>query len=186
MSLNIGFDSWVSLEEAEELIKSLFTSSNEYFLKWNSLSDEDKEILLRNSAFSISDSYRFTGRKQKQSQRLAFPRVLSALPVGVAYAPYISQLYDNQLVSSYSLDTGIEDAKRAQVVNSVYGSVLVDLSTESHKNFSSGLKSKSIGPISESYEISNNSYLESSLVGIYTKQVETILSSWLTSSHFSY
>lgn len=184
--LNIGIDSWVSLEEAEELIKTIFTSTNEYLKQWNSLSNEDREILLRNSALAITDSYRFAGHKQKYSQRLAFPRVLSVLPVGVAYTPYISQLYDNSHISTYTLDTGLEDAKRAQVVNAVYGSVMVDLSTEAHKNFSTGLKSKSIGPISESYDSTSNTYLENSLVGIYTKQVETILSKWLTSSHFSY
>lgn len=183
--LNINNDSWVTLEEAEEMISELFISSNTYLKAWKTLSDEDKEILLRQSAFSITDAFKFIGRKSKRAQRLAFPRVLCSLPIGEYYLPIVNPLYDTSVIKSYSLDDGLEDAKRAQVVNAVYGATMADLTADAHKNFSTGLKSKSIGPVSESYD-TVNPYLEGSLVGIYTKQVESILSSWLTSSRFSF
>lgn len=178
-------ESWVSLEEAEVIISNNFLSDDELLTKWQSLSNNDKEVLLRNSARAITDAYKFVGRKAKAGQYLAFPRVLDVLPVGLAYTIYTSQYYDNGISGSYDIGEGLEEAALAQVINAVYGATLAPYALTTQSNFMSGLKSKAVGPINESYG-NLNTLTEAGLQGIYTKRVESILSKWLTASHFSF
>ena len=45
--LTIGKDSYVTLEEAEKLISENFISTDDVYVFWRELSDQDKEALLR-------------------------------------------------------------------------------------------------------------------------------------------
>lgn len=178
-------ESWVTLEEAEILINANFLSDDPLLETWEGLSDSNKEVLLRQSARAITDAYKFIGRKANPGQYLAFPRYLDVLPVGIAYSLYTSQFFDNGISGSYDIGEGLEEAQLAQVINAVYGATLAPYALSTQSNFMSGLKSKSVGPINESYG-NLTSITEAGLQGIYTKKVEGILSKWLTSSHFSF
>lgn len=180
--LTVGVDSYVTLDEANNIAKNNFMSSDPAFSKWSELSDNDKEVLLRTSCRDI-DTLKFDGRRANIGQKLEFPRVDSAY-VGYGTILYIGQYFDNGLYSPHSVDGGLSDVKLAQVINSVYGSLYSDMLTEQIGVKIQGLTSKKAGPIAESYN-TNNSTNSEAMKGIYTKKVYSILNMWLSSTYLA-
>lgn len=180
MALTVGVDSYVTLEEAENIISQHHMSTSDLVVKWNTLSNSDKEVLLRTSCRDI-DNLKFNGRRAKVGQKLEFPRVLS-YPVGYGYRLFIGQFLDNGLVDGdYSADGGLSLAKQAQVENALYHCYLDDTVNKQVGVNIRGITSKKAGPISESYDI-NNRYNKNALRGIYTDKVYSLLSPWLNDS----
>ena len=180
MALTVGVDSYVTLEEAENIISQHHMSTSDLVVKWNTLSNSDKEVLLRTSCRDI-DNLKFNGRRAKVGQKLEFPRVLS-YPVGYGYRLFIGQFLDNGLVDGdYSDDGGLSLAKQAQVENALYHCYLDDTVNKQVGINIKGITSKKAGPISESYDI-NNRYNKNALRGIYTDKVYSLLSPWLNDS----
>lgn len=182
MSLRVGIDTYVSLEDAEKLIDEYSVSSDETYLKWKELSDRDKEVLLRNSCRDLNN-LKYTGRKARASQVLAFPRV-DSYPCGVGYALYTSQLFDNGLVSNGGTDGGLSLARQAQVINALYASVYSELANSQLGVSIQGLVSKKAGPIAETYQRGKES--SDALMGIYTKKVYSLLRPWLNDSRINF
>lgn len=181
MALEVGVNSYVTLEEADAIVADSFMSSNELAVNWSTLSDNDKSAVLNKSRQSI-DNLKLDGRRKTTSQRLEFPRVKSSL-VGVGYRLFVSQYEDNSLVSGGSADGGLEQAKRAQVINAVYAAFLDKDSVAQLKRNVAGLTSKKAGPIAETYGSSQyNSYSKDMMVGIFTKEVYAILTPWVCTS----
>lgn len=119
--LTVGTDSYVTLTEADEIVRLL---SDEPQLKdgWFNLGDSDKECKLRNACYRI-ESMRFGSFKHSIQQSLQFPRGTdSAVPERVKQA----QVFE----AMQSLDTAA--AKRRELQEQ-------------------GVKSISIGNTSESY-----------------------------------
>ena len=180
MALTVGVDSYVTLSEAEEYIANNHLSTSELVVKWNGLSDFDKEVMLRTSCRDINN-LKFDGKRSKVGQLLEFPRVLS-YPVGMSYRLFTGQLVDNGLVDGdYSNDGGISKAKEAQVENAVYHCFLDDTVNKQAGINIKGITSKNAGPISESYN-QNNRYNKDALRGIYTDKVYSLLTPWLNES----
>lgn len=185
MSLEIGVDSYVSLEEANVLVSNYFVSTNSVRVKWESLSDSDKEALLRHSCRSINN-LKFNGRRVKTGQRLEFPRVRESAVCGIGYRMFNSQLYDNSLEDGAGWGDGLRQAKEAQVVNAAWHGFL-DKETENRAFMNiQGLTSKKAGPIAETYGNSqHNTYNRDAAVGIYTKEVYSILTPWCSESRYA-
>lgn len=187
--LKVGIDSYVTLEEAQAIAASTSLSTDKAYQKWLELSDGDKEVLLRNSCRDIN-SLKFNGRRKNLSQLLEFPRTDVTVP-GIGYRMFIGQFADNGLYSSGSSDGGLASVKQAQVINAVYAGYYNDLTTEQIGINIQGITSKRAGPISETYNRSNNGRYstasnEDALMGIYTTKVYSILRPWLTDSYISY
>ena len=180
MALNIGVDSYVTLEEAENLISNNHLSTSELRLKWDELDNSDKEVLLRTSCRDINN-LKFNGRRAKVGQLLEFPRVLQ-FPVGYGYRLFIGQFQDNGLIDGEGADDGgLQAAKEAQVENAIYHAFVDDdVNTQLGINIK-GITSKKAGPIAETYNI-NNKYNNNALRGIYTDKVYTILNAWICDS----
>ena len=180
MALTVGVDSYVTLEEAEKLIADNHLSTSDIVVKWNTLSDSDKEVMLRTSCRDI-DNLKFDGRRERVGQKLEFPRVLT-YPTGYGYRLFIGQLSDNGLIDGdYSTDGGLSFVKQAQVENAIYHSYLDDTVNKQVGINIKGITSKKAGPISESYDI-NNRYNKNALRGIYTDKVYSLLAPWLSDS----
>lgn len=175
-------DSYVTLEEANDIIESSFISSDPALVEWNKLNDKDKEVLLRASCRDINN-LKFNGRRATVGQKLEFPRVESSYS-GYGTILFIGQIFDNGLYSSHSSSGGLVAAKVAQVVNSVYASLYSNMATEQLGVSIQGLTSKKAGPIAESYN-RNNPISNDALRGIFTNKVYTILNSWLSSSYLA-
>lgn len=65
--------SYNTVEEANAYITSHYTSTDESRVRWESFSDEDKQVLLTR-AHDVIDSLPLTGRKTSVDQPDAFPR----------------------------------------------------------------------------------------------------------------
>lgn len=181
--LEVGLDSYVTLQEAENILESVCTSNDSAYIKWNELSDSDKEVLLRNSCRDIN-SLKFTGKRQNLGQKLEFPRV-NQLPCGIGYSLYISQFTDNVLAGAGSSNNGLAEVRQAQCINAVYAAMYSDLTDQTIGMNIQGLTSKKAGPIAETYNRNNRSS-EDALMGIYTKKVYSILRCWINDSRVSY
>lgn len=177
MSLNVGVDSYVTLEEAEKIINDNYLSSSDILIKWNTLDDSDKEVMLRTSCRDINN-LKFDGRRLKTGQILEFPRIMN-YPVGIGYRLFIGQFTDNGLVDGdYSSDGGLSQAKEAQVENAIYHGYLDDSVTKQVGINIKGITSKKAGPIAETYDY-NNRYNRDALRGIYTDKVYSLLTPWM-------
>lgn len=70
--LTVGTDSYVTVAEADEYISKRYTSNSKDRKRWEELSKEDKEIIIRNACDEI-ELMPFQGRKITMEQKLAFP-----------------------------------------------------------------------------------------------------------------
>ena len=188
--LTKGVDSYVTLEEANSIAAATSLSSDKAYQKWNSLSDSDKEVLLRNSCRDIN-ALKFDGRRKNLSQKLEFPRV-DACASGIGYRLYISQFEDNGLYSGGEADGGLAMACEAQVINAVYAGYFNDLTVDTMTINIQGLTSKKAGPIAETYNrgtmgsrIASSSSADA-MLGIYTRKVYSLLAPWLNDSRISF
>lgn len=187
--LTVGVDSYVTLEDANDIAAATSLSSDKAYQKWLTLTDSDKEVLLRNSCRDIN-SLKFDGRRKNLSQVLEFPRV-DVSASGLGYRLYTGQLYDNGLYSSGNSDGGLSMARQAQVINALYAGYYNDIVTDTMAMNIQGITSKRAGPISESYNRNSNGTNTSSnsrdaLIGIYTNKVYSLLAPWLNDSRISY
>lgn len=178
MALEVGKDSYVTLEEAENYIEKYITDKN-LLKSWGEKSPEEKEVLLRTSCRDL-DNLKYKGKKKNISQKLQFPRVVTR-SAGYGYRRYISQFVDNGIIESGSYNDGLESIKQAQVENALYHSCVGDIATEQIGLNIKGLVAKKAGPIAESYD-RNSEINRDALNGIYTPKVYAILVDWLTSS----
>lgn len=185
--LTVGKDSYVTLEEAEKLISENFISTDDVYVFWRELSDQDKEALLRQSTRNI-DRLKFTGRRRTPGQILEFPRV-NMMPSGYGYRLFIGQLWDNGLYSPYgTVDGGLIAVSIAEVLNAAYAGYYNKAMNTSTEQGILGLTSKKAGPIAETYGKNTTSGLDTAdaQMGIYTKQVYSLLNSWLSSARITY
>jgi hypothetical protein len=78
MELTIGVNSYMDLTEAEELVKNELLATEEEYITWNSLSDDDKtKLIVRGTR--LVDQLPFLGYKLDNSQTLHWPRLLTAI-----------------------------------------------------------------------------------------------------------
>ena len=151
MSEVVGY---VTLEEANAYVTDHFMSSNVTRVAWESLSDADKMVLLRNS-FRAIEMLGFRGRKTSATQSSAFPRWPSTdVP---------------------------QQIKDAQVANAI---VLADESSREDADYydrlrTFGIKSYHIGNLSEALNTPAESSSTSSYRGIYSQEAMRLLSPWL-------
>lgn len=188
MSLDVGKDSYVSAAEADDFIQKNYLSTDAYRVKWASLSIEDKEALLRSSTSAI-DALKFIGTKRDWSQTLQFPRIAMQSFIGTRFgndglSPH-NQYYDTGIWDTDAwTDGGLAAAKKATVDNALAAASLQNDVRSSAANSIRGLKSKSVGPISESYN-NNERETRAAKRGIYSQQVYTHLNCWLADSFLS-
>lgn len=180
--LTVGVDSYVTLEEAEEIISGSLLSTDEANKSWQGLSDSDKEVLLRTSCRDI-DNLKFSGRRKNLGQRLEFPRTTSTV-AGIGYRLFIGQFQDNGLYSGGTADGGIHLVKQAQVINAAYAGLFNKEATDLVKSSIQGLTSKKAGPIAETYN-RNGQDTKDALIGIYTQKVYSLLTPWLGGSRYT-
>lgn len=184
--LKVNINSYVTLDEADEYIKTYYTSTSAERTAWDKLSEEDKIISLLSSARSLNN-LRYKGQKKVKGQPLAFPRKYAVMGFGLGYTPYVSQYMDSSLYEGvWGSGDGFSAAKEAQIVNAVAGiSMNSAVITDVLERSVAGIKSKSIGRVSESYD--NDTLRAKNLsIGIYNMdKIKNILSGWISDSVFS-
>lgn len=132
--LTVGTDSYVTVAEADEYISKRYTSNSKDRKRWEELSKEDKEIIIRNACDEI-ELMPFQGRKITREQKLEFPRL--PYQYGNPVVPDIVKYAQIELALWLSDDkTQLEQSQRR------------DLQAQ-------GVESFSIGDLSESYASGN-------------------------------
>lgn len=184
--LEVGVDSFVSLEDANDYVRKHFTTNDEYRVRWESLTDEDKEAWLRRSTIALN-SLKYVGRK-KGPQLLEFPRVNSIGVYGTLPVLFRSQYYDNGLISAngpYGDADGMLAISRATVENALAGNVLNETVQSSKVANIQGLTSMKAGNVSKTYN-RNSKGTRDSNKDIYTDRVYAILVDWLQSGRYTF
>lgn len=72
--LEVGKDSYVTLEEAESYIAKFYRSNNPGRQRWTLLEEPDKAALLREALIAL-EALPYLGRRAAAGQELAFPRL---------------------------------------------------------------------------------------------------------------
>ena len=188
MSLVVGIDTYVTVEDADKYISENYTSNSSEFNKWNSLTDSDKEVLLRRSASSLN-KLQYSGSKRICGQKLAFPRMGKSYSVySEVWVPYVSQYYDNTFIKNDSRvkSDGLDLAIEAQIKNAVACCNLGDKFTSAiNERRLAGIKSRSASSVSESYDNDSSDISKNIVNGIYTEEVYQILKPWLSNAYAS-
>lgn len=181
MELQVGINSYTNIEDANDYVSSHYLSTNDARKAWEALSDGDKSSALLRSCVGIN-ALKYSGKRAIAGQKLEFPRTNSNGVAGVYYVPVFNPAFDQGLggYSATSSD-GLEKAIMAQIENALWYVALDPQVTDGAKIVVRGLTSKSAGPISESYGQTSVQAQE----GIYTKQVYSILSEWLSNSRYT-
>lgn len=183
----VGTNSYVTLDEADSYISDTYMSFTQEYKRWfnSEITDSDKETALISSALALN-TLKYQGSKQVYAkQALAFPRRYLVGP-GVYYTPFVVQCADTSLNTGCAGGSnGIELAKRAQIENAVAYIVYGCTFTNTKQRSLSGLKSKAVADVRETYD--NSGYLMTEAEkGIYApEKVRHILAPWLSESIFT-
>lgn len=181
MELQVGINTYATVEEADNYIASHYLSSNSARQSWEALTDEDKKAALLRSCVALN-ALKYNGRRKVAGQKLEFPRTSSQGVAGVFYQPVFNPAYDQGLAGySATSSDGLDKAVMAQIENALWYVALDPQVTDGAKITVRGLTSKKAGPISENYGQTSVQAQE----GIYTKQVYAILSEWLSNSRYT-
>lgn len=185
--LEVGLNSYCTVDEADEYIRSHFISTSEEVEIWDALSLDDKEVYLITSAESLN-GLSFKGRKKIAGQALAFPRVSGLMP-GIYILPIVyNQSADMTIISGAYGGDGLKGAKEAQIENAIAHCLMDPKTTkEVRHRVLSGIASERAGSISRSYnDVTNNHKSNLMMKGIYNPdKVEAKLKAWLSASIFS-
>ena len=129
--LTVGVESYLDVELADLYVSTQYRSTSAEKKRWNALTTEDKEILLRQACAKI-EMLPFGGRKVSTTQTLAFPRL-----------PY-------QYAQSLEIPA---DVRAAQVELALcLGDDSAETAKKKRKSLQqSGVTSFSIGGVSESF-----------------------------------
>lgn len=148
-----------SVKEADSYISTHYTSKSASYKRWNALSEDDKAVYL-NNAFDSIECLKFGGRKAVPEQETAFPR----LPYQYGHT-----------------DSGApERVKSAEIELALYLSdeKKQESSEKRSKLIADGVKSFSLGDLSESYGDNVQSASKSSVYDC--KKAVSLLSPYLS------
>ena len=178
--LEVHNNTYVTREEADELVNSLYLSNSPEFEVWfgDTTPDGDKIRALISSATALNN-LKYKGGKARKGQKLAFPRKDTT---GYGQFPILfrSQLYDNTLIDSFGDSNGLESAKKAQVANAIAMLTLdPNIKRDVTERLVTGIKARKMQSVSEDYGGSEKR-TSALMQGLYAKDlVEYHLNSWL-------
>lgn len=186
VTLDVGINTYCTLDEAGEYIDSHFSEKSPEYKAWFSdeLSDDERARALIRSQAALHN-LKYTGAKLKRGQALDFPRRKMVMP-GMLMLPVIPQNYDYRLIDGFNGDDGLQAAKEAQIENAVVMVAIGQCSAvQTKKRQLSGLRSKKADDISETYDSSSDVMFDVQ-TGLYAKEmVEAKLKAWLTSAVYT-
>lgn len=115
MSLLVGTDSYITIEEAEQYMEQFYTATDALRVSWSVLSDADKEVYLR-KAFRCIEGLPLRGCKRLLTQTTMFPRSDSlTVPQRVKYAQVELAIASMQLDSGEGLSEDMRERRQLQL-----------------------------------------------------------------------
>ena len=125
--MQVGIDTYITVEQADDVIKNNVYSQSKQRKAWDSLSEEDKAVFLAQAMIEI-ESLVYLGVKADQSQLLQFPRK------GQEDVP--SQIQAAQALEACAIVIGVDDENMRSQLRA------------------QGITSFSLGSLSETYDTS--------------------------------
>lgn len=165
-SLTIGTDTYISLADADIYLTAQYLATDAKMISWTALSDAQCEILLRRAA-RIIDRQPMIGEKVTYTQTMAFPRAVYNWP-NMNYSEQFTMLYNQDWFVQISVPDSVKFAQcEIAITESVGQSDRQRLQQEGVKSFSVGKLSESYGSGSSSaiYSIEAREYLIPYLAG---------------------
>jgi DNA-binding NarL/FixJ family response regulator len=145
----VGTNSYISTVDASTYVSNNYISSSEKYIAWNALTDADKEVYLKKACKKI-DRQILRGVKALATQTLEFPRAIRT--------DYYNSNYSSTTVrftADWAVETSVsQNVIDAQVEESLSIATNGSQSTKRQELQSQGVKSFSLGSLSESYTIS--------------------------------
>lgn len=143
MELVVGVNSYMTLEDADIIVKNNFIKSDAERQYWNSLDNEDKSVLIIRATKDIESTCLFKGHLVVNKQTLSFPRyinnIITDCPEDIKVAIIMQILKDGILkqsdeikmqelgVKSFADGTGasisFDNVKALQKIGAVYRDV---------------------------------------------------------------
>ena len=152
MRIVIGETSYVSLTDATAYVTTNYVSKDAKKVGWLALSDSDKEIFLKKATKKI-DRQKIRGIKATLTQPLEFPRAISSDYNRAEY-------YQNITISNYTgyvVEKEVTQiVKDAEVEEALALMIDGNMSNKRAELQAQGVKSFSLGNLSESYVASSN------------------------------
>lgn len=151
MALIVGADSYISLVDADTYLSNHYIAADPKKVAWDALTDADCEALLRKAAITI-DRQPLVGLKATIAQTLAFPRAI--------YSDFPNYIYQTQAFindSNWYVQTSVPtEVKEAQCEIAIESTQTTPNRVKLQRQ---GVKSFSLGSLSESYTGSQNNII---------------------------
>ena len=114
--LTVGKDSYVTIEEADEIVR-LLSDSPQLKDEWFNLGDSDKECKLRNACYRL-DSMRFGSFKHSIQQSLQFPRGTdNSVPERVKQAQVLEAMQSLDMAAAKRRELQAQGVKSVSIGN---------------------------------------------------------------------
>jgi len=151
MALVLNTDTYVTQTDATAYIAKNYITTDAEYINWNALTSDNKDALLRKAA-QVIDRQVLTGFKAVSTQTMQFPRTIYT-DNGIVGTPY-----NNSIIGE---DWYVQSETPAEVV-----SAQIEIAAEMTKGTNAraemqrqGVKSFSLGKLSESYSGTGNSII---------------------------
>lgn len=167
MAIVVGTDTYISLVDAAQYVTNNYISTDSKRISWFALTDSDREIFLKKATKKI-DRQRLRGIKAIFTQNLAFPRAIETDHYNAEYYKNISIIN----YSGYVVEPEVSQiVKEAEVEEAL--SIMQDnnMSNKRAELQAQGVKSFSLGSLSETYVVTGASNSETQLLSNESKEL---------------
>lgn len=144
MTLEVGVNSYMSVSDANDIVDSLYMSTDKEKIAWDGLSDNDKAVLIYRYTQKVdSDKNLFIGIKKDIAQTLSFPRIAESngRAFEIPCPNKIKQAIIIQCVRDLAYNSGTEAELRKQGIESFSdgGGASIKFNSSTFKNTGSNV-----------------------------------------------
>lgn len=154
--ITVGVDTYVTVDDANTYLSQKYLSSDERLATWNALSNDDKEVYLRDACDAI-DSVKYRGVTYVALQRLAFPRYFGE-QYAMAYRTLIAPL-----AYLYPELEDVPDDVMAAQCEEAFEIACPSGDTATHEAVNGAVSHYSIGHLSETFKNVGDGTLEANV-----------------------
>jgi hypothetical protein len=167
MAIIVGTDTYISVANASVYVTNNYISTDSKRVAWFTLTDADKEIFLKKATKKI-DRQRLRGIKAIFTQTLAFPRAIETEHYNAEYYKNISIINYSGYVVEPEVSQIVKDAEVEEALSIMQDN---NMSNKRAELQAQGVKSFSLGSLSETYVVTGASNTETQLLSNEAKEL---------------
>lgn len=166
MAITVNTDTYISLDDADTYVEENYISTDTKRTSWEALSDSDKEIFLKKATKKL-DRQILRGIKANDTQTLEFPRALPTKYRREDY-PQLNIRLDGDWVVETEVSQRVKDAQVEEALSINTTGSNANKRLELQKQ---GVKSYSIGNLSETFNSVSSNYSTTTLLSTEAKEL---------------